>query len=242
MITQLVAEYRAYLEAKYEPMGIRITEDTDFERMDNLLIEQAGEDMPGGPNPMFSPKYNRMTSDRCFWIGLENESGELISTAAAKKFDFVDDIEGLWRTLRVVYDDDSKPVPPDEFIMDTKFPEGLEGTISITGRGWTRSDYRRRGLVRDLAVLSRAECLSRWLVDWHLGTTTAKHISGGRESSCFAYDPDEGVDYLGFYLKSVGEEKTMHLHLLWINPDQIVKLLSEEIERHQLGQSGVAAE
>ena len=231
MFNQVLTKYQALLAEKFAQHNLTLKSYSDFDDMDRLLIEQAGSDMPGGPNPMFSPRFNRMSADRSFWLALETPGGELACTVAAKKFNNVTDIEELWHSLRIVYDDDSKPAPADQFIMDTVFPEGLEGTMSITGRGWTRSDFRRRGLVRDLVVLSRAECLSRWLIDWHLGTTTANHISGGREASCFAYDPDTNVDRLGFYLKPIGEKVTMHLHLLWMSPDQIVNLVSEETAR-----------
>jgi hypothetical protein len=242
MLKLLMQDYRSALTQKFEALGLKLVTHDDFDRMDSLLIEQAASDMPGGPNPMFSPKFNRMTPDRCFWLALETENGKLACTVAAKKFDFVDDIESLWQSLRMVYDDDSKPAPADQLIIDTKFPPGLEGTISITGRGWTRSDYRRRGLVRDLVVLARAECLNRWLIDWHLGTTTANHVSGGREASCFAYDPDQNVDRLGFYLKPVGDEKTMHLHLLWMGPDEITRLVKQEITRIGMENGQAAAE
>ena len=242
MFKQIFADYQLALEDKFSRNGLVLASYSDFDDMDRLLTEQAGTDMPGGPNPMFSPKYNCMTPDRSFWLALETSEGELACTVAAKKFDDVFNVEELWRSLRIVYDDESKPTPPDQFIMDTVFPDGLEGTMSITGRGWTRSDFRRRGLVRDLVVLARAECLSRWLIDWHLGTTTAGHIGGGREVSCFAYDPEKNVDRLGFYLKPVGEKTTMHLHLLWMSPDQIVDLVRNETTKLTEAANIVAAE
>ncbi|MBT4020741.1 MAG: hypothetical protein HOE62_22515 [Alphaproteobacteria bacterium] len=242
MFKQDLEDYKDVLARKFFANGLTLTVNDDFELMDGLLMEHAAEDFPGGPSPLFSPEFNCMTPDRSFWLGLETEDGQLVTTVAAKKFDFVENVEELWSSLRILYDDDSKPTPADQIIIDTRFPPGLEGTISTTGRGWTRSDYRRRGLVRDLVVLARAECLGRWLIDWHIGTTTAGHIEGGREVSCFAYDPKKNVDRLGIYLKSVGAEKTLHLHMLWMGPDEIAALVKTEVSRlnEEFGQ--VAAE
>ena len=231
MFKRDMTTYRKALDRKFSSYGLVLKVNHDFDLMDRLLIEQAAADMPDGPTPMFSPKFNKMTADRSFWLGLEAEDGSLVCTVAAKKFDFVENVEDLWSSMRILYDDESKPAPADQLIMDTKFPPGLEGTISTTGRGWTRSDYRRQGLVRDLVVLARAECLYRWLVDWHIGTTTAGHIGGSREVSCFAYDPEKNVDRLGFYLKPVGCEKTLHLHLLWMGAEEIAVLVRQEINR-----------
>jgi len=237
-----MVEYQEILDKKFSNMGLRLNVSNDFEEMDALLQKHSNPGMPSKPNPMFSPKYNRMTSDRSFWFGLVDNDNEVVCTMAAKKFDHVEDLGAMWRELRTFYDDETKPVPADRIIVDTKFPVELEGTLSITGRGWTHPNYRRRGLVRDLAVLARSECLSRWLVDWHLGTTTAKHISAGREVSCFGYDPVNNVDRLGFYIKHVGEEATVHLHLLWMGPDEISTLAKQEVKRLRAEVNLVAAE
>jgi len=241
LIKQLISDYQVSLERKFQGLGLRLILDQDFERMDALLTDHAAADFPPGPNPMFSPKYNRMTPDRCFWLGLETESGEPVSTVAAKKFDMLYDLGSRWASLRMHYDDESKTLPADQMIVDTKFPDGLEGTISITGRGWTRSDYRRRGLIRDLVVMARAECLSRWLIDWHLGGTTAQHLEHGREVSCFAYEAKQNVDYLGYYWKPAGFETTMHFHLLWMGPEEIMALVQREILRLDAGGAKTSA-
>lgn len=231
MFRQIIADYHDLLTLKLQDLGLRLFIDDDFERMDALLAEHAAEDFPPGPNPTFSPAYNRMTPDRCFWVGIETESGELVSTVAAKKFDMMYDFAERWANLRIHYDDDSKPAPPDQMIVDTRFPDDLEGTISITGRGWTRKDHRRLGLIRDLAVVSRSECLQRWLIDWHIGGTTANHLEHGREVKCFAYDSEQNIDRLGYYWKPEGFATTLHMHVLWISPDEIVALVERETER-----------
>jgi hypothetical protein len=63
----------------------------------------------------------------------------------------------------------------------------------------------------------------------------------GREVSCFAYDPERNVDPLGFYLKPVGEDVTMHLHLLWMSPEDIGQLVNQETERLRTELGGVVA-
>lgn len=231
MLEQALSRYRDVLNVKLDALGLRLFIDDDFLRMDAFLEENTSADIPAGPNPTFSPKYNRMTPDRCFWMGLETGAGEIVSTIAAKKFDNIYDFGDRWANLRIHYDDDSKPTPPDQMIVDTRFPDGLEGTISITGRGWTRPDFRRLGLIRNLGVLSRSECLNRWLVDWQIGGTTANHLEHGREAKCFAYNAEENIDRHGYYWKPEGFSSTLRLHVLWIRPDEIIELLEDETKR-----------
>ncbi|MBT5264057.1 MAG: hypothetical protein HOL85_04445 [Rhodospirillaceae bacterium] len=228
--------YIEALEIRFDSIGLTLRRRHDFFEMDALMqTERVSQDFPF-INPMFSPNWNDLdpVDNRSFWLSLETQGGFSVATVAAKYWPQMSEVPKTLGDLRLHYDSPLIEPPADRIIVDTEVPEGLQGRVSITGRGWVDRDWRGHRFSRLIVVLARAICLNDWLVDWHLGTTAQAYIQQGYDKSHWAYNED-GVDRFGFYWKPTGlvgnTAKTQHQHLMWMPPAEIRELVTEETER-----------
>jgi hypothetical protein len=166
--------------------GVKLRVRHDYEALNRLNREQSALGNWYPLVDMFNPAKTDVRPDNAFWISGENDDGEIVTTSAARIYDW----HGTTlerQAVTMLYGRDEG----QSCIITTPAAKEITGVVLSAGGTWVRPDYRRRQLSHLLPRLARAYGLSRWPLDWVIGYVTkllvSKGIAAGYGAKHFGY-------------------------------------------------------
>jgi GNAT superfamily N-acetyltransferase len=110
----------------------------------------------------FNPELNDLTPENSYWISGENQSGEIVTTVAARVYHWpssslADEARSMFYAGR----DSGRACA-----VTTPAASEINGVVLCSGAMWVRPDYRRMGFSHLMPRVSRAYAAARWPLDW----------------------------------------------------------------------------
>ena len=171
--------------------------------------------------PIFDPRYGGFTAETGFCILGRNDAGEIVATQAARRYDLLDrNFFDIVTSLRLLYPDPAEPFARGE----RWYAEGdaataakkVSGTVTFSGAGWFRPDYRGRFPSAILPRISRALAYTRWNTDFTTSMMADGVVKGGFAQKC-------GYTNVAWHVRSenavVGD---LRLAFVWMDSGQLL--------------------
>ncbi len=115
------------------------------------------------------PLLPKPASAPAFWLGLVDGEGEVIATHGVVLVDCSSASFGA-RLADLSAFHDPADVPADEWAFcASEAAHDTRGAVAWIVAGWTRPDWRGRGLFHNLGALARLVALARWNPRWMVG-------------------------------------------------------------------------
>jgi len=154
--------------------GIHLRLRHDF---DELVYLNRTEVARGNWRPImdtYNPEKADISAENGFWIAGENDAGEIVTTAAARIYDWPDTTLEDHAVAMFFGRDEGQ-----RCVITTPAAKLISGVVFSGGTIWVRPDYRGRTLSHLLPRMSRAYSLSRWPLDWLIGYVQRAHVDKG---------------------------------------------------------------
>ena len=148
--------------------GLRLRIRHDFPELNRLNQEQAERGAWYPLIDMFNPERSDIAPENGFWISGENDSGDIVSTYAARVYYWPDSNLKEQAVAMLYGRDEGQPV-----VVTAPAASEIGGLVLSVGAAWVRPDYRGRQLSHLLPRVAKAYAISRWPLDWAMGYVTA---------------------------------------------------------------------
>jgi hypothetical protein len=158
------------LSAKAQQVGVTPLISNDFNEL--LLVNQRAR-AAGTWDAIIrtvDPRFRRLDASNAFWVRGVAASGDVVSVQAAALFDCFDRSFGeRFEDLSLFYDD-AREAPADEVASCiSPVANDTRGSVVWMLAGWTRPDYRGRGLLSLLNRVGKLHSWCRWRPDCFAG-------------------------------------------------------------------------
>lgn len=168
--------------------------------------------------PTFHPAYCRLDQSNSFCIVGRDQAGDIVSTQAARKFDWQGtDFKAEAESLRMLYDDPAKDALPGErCIVTAPGARTIAGRIAYMGGVWYRPDFRGRGLQAIVARIARAYAVGLWNIDFAIANVAEANFERGFHIQIGHTHVEWAADFLN------GHPGTYRAALLWMRCSEIL--------------------
>ncbi|MBP2311874.1 hypothetical protein [Azospirillum soli] len=140
--------------------GVTLVVVEDWAELERLNLRHRAEWFPLLPKPASAPS---------FWLAAVDEEGDVVGThgvvlldcSAASLGDRLADLSAFH---------DPGHAPEDEWaFVASEAAHDTTGTVAWIVAGWTRPDWRGKGLFHDLGAAARLVAMARWSPKWVVG-------------------------------------------------------------------------
>ncbi len=161
----LIARFVERAERMSAAIGVKLSFEEDF----RLLAEAHRETRKTGA--ILSSNFDANAGydgHKGWWICGRNEAGEIVTTIAARIYDWptttmAEEVE----SLRFLYADvEAWKQPGDRCEVTAAMAHKITGKVFYGGGAWVRPDLRGKGMSSFLPRLSKIYGLARWDFDW----------------------------------------------------------------------------
>jgi GNAT superfamily N-acetyltransferase len=160
-------------------IGVRLRLRTEFEALAQVFAKYR----TNWPElfPVFDPAYHDFSPASAVWIQGLDESGETVSTYAARALYWPDTTLGAEaRSLRLFFGDPASQAAAGDFAEIPETPAvRINGRTACVGALWVRPDHRGIGLTRIVSRLCKAYVFARWQASTCFAFVDPAHFMSG---------------------------------------------------------------
>lgn len=168
--------------------------------------------------PTFHPAYCHLDQGNSFCMIGRNQAGDIVSTQAARKFDWQrTDFKAEAESLRMLYDDPDKgALPGERCIVTAPGARVIAGRIAYMGGVWYRPDFRGRGLQAIVARIARAYAVGLWNIDFAVANVAEANFARGFHIQIGHTHVEWAADFFN------GRPGTYRAALLWMRCSEVL--------------------
>lgn len=160
-------------------IGVRLRLRTNFE----ALAQVVAKNRTNWPRlfPVFDPAHHNFSPGSTVWIQGLDESGDTVSTFAARAICWPDTTLGAEaRSLRLFYAAAAAQATTGDFAEIPETPAaGINGRTACLGTLWVRPDHRGIGLTKILSRLCKAYAVGQWQAGTCFAFVDPTHFASG---------------------------------------------------------------
>jgi hypothetical protein len=160
-------------------LGVRLRLRSDFEALARVIAKNR-TNWPK-PFPIFDPAYHDFSPTSTVWIQGLDESGETVSTYAARALCWSGTTLGAEaRSLRLFYAAPATQAAAGDFAEIPETPAAqIDGRTACIGTAWVRPDHRGIGLTKIMSRLCKAFAYSQWQTSTWFAFVDPTHFASG---------------------------------------------------------------
>lgn len=196
-----------------------------------LAVNKRNSDTWLPITPTFSSEYWDFSREPGICLLGRDGSGKPVCTYAARKFDWTQsNCRSEIESLQIFYPDpDKQRLSGEEWTASAPMAEDIMGMVSWGGAAWLHPDYRRTGLLANLARLSRAYSFAQWELDFTGAMMSTTNFSRNITAKTGLPNSQPGLT------ARASPQGDFDLVLLWLSPDQffvdLAQFLSTDRDR-----------
>lgn len=163
---QEMHEIQAFIDRKIESadeLGLTLKIDDDMWDWRALMDSAPGA---VGASKTLDPMFNDVRPGNSFWLGLVDQSGDIIGCQANRFVESEDFIEEFVSTHRF-FGNRCPSLRQDPIQLKESIPV-LRGRLNFGGGGWVHPDWRGKGIAGFMSRVCRTLALRHYLIDYYV--------------------------------------------------------------------------